>query len=634
MVKNEIKNNLMNFENISFDLFDTLVTRETRCPSDIFLLVREKLKARGVNCPTFIEDRINAEKSIDANCSLDDIYFALREKFNYSLKICDLLQEEEINCEIEYSVPREDIKELFFELKQQKKNVFIVSDMYLPEKVLRRILEKSGFPSDIEIFLSSRYKASKANGLLWKIVRRKYGDKNWIHIGDDFLGDYRQAIANGASSFSCLIKSCRELFHLHPCYLKLSKFYEREDVSSVLQLGKFIATVFNSPFDSRPAGMSSVGLWLAYPFLSFFDLLAGYERENHLLFVTREGYLLQPWFQKFMHFSGREAPKTVLFPSSRRASTLASLFSLQDVEEIFSDNLSGDLETLFLTKLGLDDLLDDKDKSVFVSLPEQNDVFNSYLVKYKDKILEEAKRQRELLLGFFEQNGLNMEKCIFVDVGYSGWTQVCLSKALSFSLKGCYIFLDSKRFLRKIHASCRSVASLTGGRHPIYDNLLFFESSIQVREGSVLRLERGKDGVVAGKTSNNGICTSLIMEGQREAEKYINYFAKNKKNFKNQLNFDFELSEILWEAMLLYDFIPISYQDELRLEDDFNGLSILSYERKLNLWRSETKEIQGKILAERRNTMLGKYLLKTYVKRYIPTPFYSFARKVWINLIK
>ena len=70
----KIKNKILNYDVISFDIFDTVIKRDIKNPSDIFDLIEKKY-----NIKDFKKIRILAEKnarinSKDEEISIDDIY--------------------------------------------------------------------------------------------------------------------------------------------------------------------------------------------------------------------------------------------------------------------------------------------------------------------------------------------------------------------------------------------------------------------------------------------------------------------------------------------------------------------------------------------------------------------------------
>ena len=97
---------------ISFDVFDTLVTRKVETPQGIFSVMSEKMLR---DCPNwdipacYLADfriiRVNAEKQArrfsDAEVTLDDIYRVLGHNYGLSNDVLDRLKKLEVQCELE-----------------------------------------------------------------------------------------------------------------------------------------------------------------------------------------------------------------------------------------------------------------------------------------------------------------------------------------------------------------------------------------------------------------------------------------------------------------------------------------------------------------------------------------------------
>lgn len=181
---------------ISYDLFDTLIFRYCKEPHLIFDLVQEK-----VADPNFKKNRMNAEQityNTIFNSNIDDIYNIMQTRYHYGEETIELFKRVEIETEIEQILPN---NELFLKLKE---NDIIVSDMYLKEEHLRRIIQKcfqfnqqngipvpSINPDTIKIYVSG---GGKQAGWIWDKIPECASIQ--YHIGDNFVSDYEVAIKN------------------------------------------------------------------------------------------------------------------------------------------------------------------------------------------------------------------------------------------------------------------------------------------------------------------------------------------------------------------------------------------------------------------------------------------------------
>ena len=147
---------------ISWDCFDTLISRYYHYPKSIFELI-----AHSTNNGDFIQKRIHAEK-IATNKTLQGIYEHLP---GHDSRL-------ELELEKKYSYP---IKENFHRIKDGD---IIVSDMYLSSEEILDILRYHGLDKDVKVY--STY-GKKANGSIWNELREKYDIK--FHIGDNIHSD-------------------------------------------------------------------------------------------------------------------------------------------------------------------------------------------------------------------------------------------------------------------------------------------------------------------------------------------------------------------------------------------------------------------------------------------------------------
>ena len=170
----------------TWDIFDTLIARRCIYPQTIFELVEKVSKAKG-----FVQARVIAERNVlmRGNCNLDSIYEEFGAITNAPKNICDIFKK--LECEIEYeqSIPITE------NILQVKAGDILISDMYLPEKVIRRLLAKAGLLAPVEIVITS---GGKYSGLVWKQLAEQ--KKSIFHIGDNLESDVKNPRLVGLES--------------------------------------------------------------------------------------------------------------------------------------------------------------------------------------------------------------------------------------------------------------------------------------------------------------------------------------------------------------------------------------------------------------------------------------------------
>lgn len=617
----KIINLLSLYEVISFDIFDTLITRCLPKPVDVFELV-ELITAQLIETKiSFAEIRKNAEKKLNfslGNPSLDEIYDEIKILGNLSEDTVSRIKQIEIKTEQALLVARKDILGLFKILKKNGKRIVLISDMYFSSEQLTSFLENCGYDlQGVELIVSNEQKKSKQDGSLWSDLAQKKGSLKWFHIGDNLIGDVRYPKAYG---FDVLEKDIRiytplEQFSKHPLSRMLNK-YLNGSISEKLILGRIIAfSAFNNAFFIPSQDV--VGAWLGPMMGKFMDFIFEESqkfKKPFFLFVTREGYIFRPLFLKYCKTIGKEATPSCLFYASRVSTSLAGISSIEDIEVLADTPFSGTVEEFIEKKLGLCFIVKDIPKTY--SLPSEKKIFLNEIKPYLPRIFEEARNQKNLYTEYCHQNFLE-EFPILVDIGFTGRTQYNLSKILSREVGGLYIMLEKRNLPQ---ANGYFAGSMLRLPNLIYENLPYFEASLQVRKQSVLRLDR-KNKTIKPLLATGMLVSSVVQENFNSVLDFVCYYA----NWKKELKEDFKLNETFvedaWIAVLSSKLLPQAYLKALLLEDDFSGIGLINVSQK-------------KINSQQLSTLLFKTKIKNVIKEHIPLIAYNFAREFWIKYFK
>ena len=202
---------------ISFDVFDTLLTRDCSQPSDVFDLVEESYNKREKNNP--LNDFKNLRKEVEKKCAhktiapnLDEIYahLPLDEEKKSKLKAI------EIEIEQAISIRKYTGYTLYHYAKKQGKRIVAVSDMYLGKDAINKMLISAGYTVD-DIFVSCDNSAEKYNGKLFHVVITKLSVSKTeiVHFGDNIITDIVGAMRAG---ISCLwIPARKNLTYFKRC---------------------------------------------------------------------------------------------------------------------------------------------------------------------------------------------------------------------------------------------------------------------------------------------------------------------------------------------------------------------------------------------------------------------------------
>lgn len=196
-----------NAEWVSFDIYDTAILRSVRKPEDVYDLVQEEYtKKYGWNhSGSFRRMRGIAEKkarldSKNGEVSLCDIYNRIGELSNTERS---KLEEIEVEIESEISFCNPDFKKLYDQLLLWGVNIIFISDMYLSQDVINRMLLKNGVIGFSKIYVSCEYGVNKKKGELFDFVLNDLGIQrhSLVHIGDNAWGDYTIPKSKGIRSY-------------------------------------------------------------------------------------------------------------------------------------------------------------------------------------------------------------------------------------------------------------------------------------------------------------------------------------------------------------------------------------------------------------------------------------------------
>lgn len=189
---------------VSLDVFDTVLTRNVYQPHDLYQRIQRRLEKHDAFknvalLAEFKDGRLAAEA--EARTRLGD-----REEVNLQEIMAELIQRlgvvsqaasDVAKCEIEEEIksvlPVELMISLVREQRKSGKSIVFVSDMYLPDNVIKEMLEGVGVwePQD-KLYVSGSLGIKKSSGTLFRHVLDDLQIKpnQMVHIGDYLLSDY------------------------------------------------------------------------------------------------------------------------------------------------------------------------------------------------------------------------------------------------------------------------------------------------------------------------------------------------------------------------------------------------------------------------------------------------------------
>jgi hypothetical protein len=224
----------------------------------------------------------------------------------------------------------------------------------------------------------------------------------------------------------------------------------------------------------NPNSFEELGYIFLGPLLfNFFIWLKSEIKTDELiLFNSREGYFLKEIYEIFKN--KYNLPEGVYFKTSRKISTIASIFDESDVYKTFeSHRYSGKISNLLNDRFGIN-CDENYDVDSLKKIPN--------LDKYIDNILNNAQRVRTDYDKYIKKIIGNKTKVVMIDSGYQGTTQYNIQKAYDLHLKGRYINYKGNKNLLDVK-----------GLYDFYKtnfqkNIIFFESIFTDKVGSYINI--------------------------------------------------------------------------------------------------------------------------------------------------
>ena len=414
------------YDIVSFDIFDTLLKRNVKKPTDVFIYMEKKYNKEG-----FFYERIEAEKKARAKknteITLKDIYKEMT--FDFS--------KEELETESELLVRNDWIMPVYKKALLSK-IVIITSDMYLPEDYITQILKREKIEGYRRLYLSSTIGKTKRSGELFDFILDELGnEKKIIHIGDSLKADY-------------YIPRRKKIDAIHiPTNISKRTFQLKKENIECNILDSFLNNT--SPIDQNE--------YYRFGYEKFGMFLWGYSRWlyksiknsgiDNVYFFSRDGMIMKKAFDVLF-----DDVQTHYLEVSRRALRVPILwmnYELKYVINMISPSKLVSLTTIF-DGIGLDiknyaglvkrhgfELNSTFDRKDILNNRDLNELYSELSCDIENV----SKQEYRLLAKYINQNKLAGNFAI-VDIGWSGGMQRYLVETLNklgikSYIKGYYI---------------------------------------------------------------------------------------------------------------------------------------------------------------------------------------------------
>ena len=525
---------------ISFDVFDTLIKRNCSKPTDIFDICEVLYNnTHNKKISNFKTIRIEAEEKCRNSSVYDEI--TLDEIYSY-IDCKDLKKDEmksiEIQNELNYCVPNKEFKEIYDYCIENKKRIIIVSDMYLDENTIKKILEKNGYNKGI-LYLSSVYRKTKYHGDIFKIIinKEKISPRKILHIGDSKRADFFSPVCNGIRAFK-INKISKKTSYISP-------------MNDSLNNNVLYSLINNNVYkmsQCEKIGYELLGP-ICYSFCNWLHRTACQLNIKKLFFCARDMKVIQDMYN---YMYEKNAIENEYFYVSRKSMRYPYLFINNDIDSFISlipDQKMNIKDIINMFGLNIDDEVIEKygllnecfDRNGLKSNHKFKDFYNAIL---SDSIKnnKQIKEQYDGFVNYLKNIGFD-ENSAIVDLGWMGTIQYSMQKVLNHQIQGLYFALGSNIF-NELKGYTNAFLFDENSKRDIEEKVYTFRPLIEMlfasQHGTTLRYLNNKKFYELGEPNNNE--SIVLNEIQSSAKKFVYDFKK--------YNFDLLDIEIIMDKFI------------------------------------------------------------------------------------
>ncbi|MDX3901023.1 MAG: glycosyltransferase [Sphingobium sp.] len=449
---------------VSFDIFDTLITRRLSNPSTVFDVVEHRHSSNQAAVLGLFDERMRVAGAVLAkqqgkrdDVDIDEIYQDMPFFRNSQI---------EKAVEIDVVVPHPLGFRLYDYALKAGKHVIIVSDMYLDEDTIVAMMGRCGITQWNKLFLSSKMGLKKDTGRLFQKVVEYAGGAGidacrMLHIGDNWEGDVHKAKAAGlkAIRFVPLYDKPHRRFPIAP-----------EQALKLSQIGRIwndFTTQATKLWKEKNRGIvddfyMTLGFELSGPLAAMMAMYVRSQADklgiSKIVFMARDGRIIKKAFETLYRDDIAKGRYEVLYAHLSRAVVIPA--TLQD--PLSSSDLYFLIEGLhlgqkpiryFFRKANLDDKDPEIIKRVEARFPGMDTVptwadllsLTSLMNECSAHIYKANEPEREKFAAYLARMGIDRdEKIVMVDVGWllniqSRFHQFCRDFAIPEQVIGIYV---------------------------------------------------------------------------------------------------------------------------------------------------------------------------------------------------
>lgn len=165
-----------------------MIERKCGRPENVFKLLEKELEVTDFAKRRILAERKARAQSNKEEVTLDEIY----QSFDgLSLDQIQRYKRAEIECETAQATIKDKGKRLYDYVLAAGKEILIISDMYLPQEFIEKLINADGYREYKKCYVSAEMGLRKKTGNLYRHIQKEQSidTTRWLHIGDDVITD-------------------------------------------------------------------------------------------------------------------------------------------------------------------------------------------------------------------------------------------------------------------------------------------------------------------------------------------------------------------------------------------------------------------------------------------------------------
>lgn len=285
---------LMPYDIISFDVFDTLIFRPV-APKDVFKILERENKVQHF---ALLREKAEKETREQFQNDLGTREITLKDIYEYIFHESGIDiskgMAHEIETELNLCFANPYMLKVYHMLLALGKRIVITTDMYLPQEIIVQILHQNGFYNFEKVYVSGELKMSKATGELFHYMKRDLRTDNLIHIGDNPHSDLKMAKKH---ELACI---------LYKNVNSIGNTYRTEGLSPLFAsaysctVNAYIhngSRIYNIPYE---LGFIYGGYYIL-GYVNWIHQFAVQNKIEKIIFLARDGYIYKKVYDELYH---------------------------------------------------------------------------------------------------------------------------------------------------------------------------------------------------------------------------------------------------------------------------------------------------------------------------------------------